>query len=181
MTTWATLGDITFDLFSAPTDFQAKDGFHFAEHKMARGKPKLQAIGADLQELTVQCKLHSGVNSFPELDMRSWRDSMQAGEPLPLTIWGVNDGIYAGRLVIERLEHKINQYTADGRWQDVDVTLTLKEWVDEDPLQILPARPRGIGRKKASEPDPPDAKDTTITSKDGSGFTGKLVGGGVKP
>lgn len=171
MTIWASLGDIQFDIFSAPVDFEAKDGFHFAEHKMALGKPKLQPIGGELQELTFQCKLHGSVNSNPELDIRSWCDSCAAGDPLPMAIWGLNDGIYAGRFVIERLKHKVLQYAADGRMWDVDVTLDLKEWVDEDPLQILPARPRGAARKRAGEPDPPGTKDTVITNRDGVSFT----------
>ena len=55
---FALLGNIAFDLLNAPTAFDERRSANYAEHAVLSGKPRLQAMGLDLTEITLQLKLH---------------------------------------------------------------------------------------------------------------------------
>lgn len=55
---YALLGNIAFDLLNAPTGLDERRSAAFAEHQVLSGKPKLQAMGLELTEITLQLSLH---------------------------------------------------------------------------------------------------------------------------
>lgn len=55
---YALLGNIAFDLLNAPSGLDERRSATFAEHQVLSGKPKLQAMGLDLTEITLQLSLH---------------------------------------------------------------------------------------------------------------------------
>lgn len=140
--TWGSLGDIVFDLMSAPTGLECQEGVVYARHPVIGGKPRLQATGSELQEISLPLTWHSLV--VPDIEDRLQRllKAMREREILSLVIGSDTAGsIYAGRYVIQRIPHTVEKHNPDGSMLAVQLTVELLEWVDDPHLVLVPAGP----------------------------------------
>lgn len=124
------LGYIRFERTSYFTGMEAGKSFGFAEHARVEGKPRLQAIGDSLDTLTLDMRLHvlwcDPVAMAEELVKVSARK-----EAMALTL---GDGNYLGRFVVTEINASHQHLSPEGRVLWMDFRLSLKEWVDDDPL-----------------------------------------------
>ena len=166
---WGALGDHTFELLTAPEELRVTDATEYAEGKRIGRKPLLQRVGEALQDLHLVAKLHRAFDSNLELTLRALQDDRRQGTVLSLVIGQGDAGIYASDVVITRLEHRPIQYAA-GLLLAVEITITLKEFVAPEELEISTRPiPKAIV-KKGQTPKGPEVKVAIKKGKDGSGF-----------
>nr|WP_320132001.1 phage tail protein [uncultured Holophaga sp.] len=134
---WGSLGDLVFETIAGPLDEAYKWAMDVAEHPVAGRKARLQVVGPKLQELTLRIRLHTSINSSPELDLRVLKDSMEAGEVLDLVIGELPDqGLWAGQWLLTSLDLAAIERWPGGLIRNTEVTLTLKEWVAPSDLTV---------------------------------------------
>ncbi len=170
---WGSLGDHTFELVNAPEELRVTDATDYAEQKRIGRKPLLQRVGLGLQDLHLVLRLHRAYEPNLELVLRAFQDDRSQGAVLPLVLGQGDSGVYAGEVVIVRLEHRPLAYAA-GRLLAVEITLALKEWVAPEDLvvsqrSVTKATVRTAGKAKAKAvvktgqaPAAPEAKTGTL-------------------
>ncbi|MCR9267471.1 MAG: phage tail protein [Alphaproteobacteria bacterium] len=121
---FAQLGGIRFSLPAYVTATDAERAQSFAKHERIEGKPVLQAIGTDLEQITLEVTFHVGF-SDPELEIVRLRAAADRQEAMPL-IYG--NGTYRGRYVITRLAEKVRQSDPRGNLIKVTARIELQEW-----------------------------------------------------
>lgn len=171
MAGWGSLGDLKFTLLGGPVEFTDKQSVELAEHAIIGAKPRLQLTGLKPEELSIKIVLHELTTPNPELDLRMMRDSMNTGEVLELVIGEDVSGIYAGKFVIQNLEHTRVEQWPNGKIRRAEATLTLKEWTATPALRqsARKAPPKGIkGKGKATSAA---IQTHTETNKDGVPIT----------
>lgn len=150
---WGALGDIIFEPIAGPVDESHKWAVDMAEHAVLGRKARLQFLGTKLQDMTLRILLHSSINSNPELDLRVWKDSMEAGEVLDLVV-GVqtNLGLWGGKWLLTSMDLGTIERWPGGRLRSAEVSLTLKEWVDPPELQVSQRAAPAIRKKGKVSP-----------------------------
>ncbi|MBK5145934.1 phage tail protein [Budviciaceae bacterium BWR-B9] len=127
MKTWAILGNFSFDIVSSPHSYGQRSATSWAEHSLIQGKPKLEFMGDELDEITLEVLFHNHLVKT-ETQLRLLREAKARHEPMALVM---GDGEYKGPHVITNLDTNINTTTAGGRTRSATVTLTLKEYTGE--------------------------------------------------
>lgn len=130
---YALLGDIAFDLLNAPTSLDEKHSATYAQHDVLSGRPRLQAIGNELTEVTLNLSLHYMLGS---VDGR-YQALILAKENQQALALVVGFNQFKGYFVITDLQSQA-LYT-DGRGNTLarDVSLTLKEFVGNQGQSLL--------------------------------------------
>lgn len=154
---YALLGGIQFDLVTFWDGYSFVDASKYARHEVIEGKPRLQRIGEELSELTIELAFHD-FYCEPSEELDKLQDARKAGRVLPL-IFG--DGVVAGDFVIERLQVNRQSDSALGQPESLSATMTLIEYVEDDPLTA-----------KATE----KKKDAPGVQKPGKGKKGSKTG-----
>lgn len=164
------LGYIRFERTEYFSGIEGEQGYGFAEHARIAGKPKLQGVGDDLATRTLDMRLDRAWCD-PQTTLDKLKEVSGRKEAMALTF---GDGTYAGRFVVTRIVETDGQRAHDGTLQMVDLRLSLKEWVDDEPLVTVqrqkqaqaPARKVAGAKAPASvkKGTPPFTKPTT-TSK----------------
>ncbi|KGQ56566.1 Phage protein U [Gallibacterium anatis] len=130
---YALLGHIAFDLLNAPTALDEKHSATYAQHDVLSGRPRLQAIGNELTELTLNLNLHYMLGSvdgrYQELILA--KENQQA---LALVI-GFNQ--FKGYFVIVDIQSQALYSDALGNTLAREVSVTLREFVGEQGQDIL--------------------------------------------
>lgn len=164
---WGSLGDLTFSLLGGPIEFSDKQEADWAEQPVLDGAPRLQLVGRKLEEITLRIRLHPLTTDNPDLDLRSLRDSMVQGDPQDLVIGQDQSGIYAGRFVIQSLEHNRIEQWPNGRIRLVEATLKLKEWAPAPGLVVSARKVPPPAVRKKGQATPPSTQWQTEKNKEG--------------
>ncbi|EXI62230.1 hypothetical protein MHD_10305 [Mannheimia granulomatis] len=135
MANYALLGNITFDLLNAPSAFDERRLASFAEHSVLAGKPKLQAMGLELTEITLQLKLHHKLGNV-EQRYQSLLTAKETQEALALVL-GFSQ--FKGHFVITEISSGILFSDLEGNALARDVSITLREFVGDSGQGLLGA------------------------------------------
>ena len=133
---WGALGDLVFTCINGPYEFNDKQEMDYAEHAHAFGKPSLQLIGTKLEEITMKIRLHNFLSSTPTIDLRNLLEAMRTGTPQDLVIGQDTTGNYAGKFLIQAIEHDRIEQWPNGLIKLAEVTIKLKEYVPPAALAV---------------------------------------------
>lgn len=123
------LGAIVFE--PLPITGQSEEhSWEYPEHAVIEGKPLLQFIAANLDVTTLDIRLHVSWCDPAQVftDIKALADSHAAQRLIS------GDGIIYGMRVITRLAKTLIKTADNGRPLLIEAQLTLKEWVDTNPL-----------------------------------------------
>lgn len=128
---YAQLGNIRFEGLKGFSNFSHERGVNYAQHELINGKPRLQAVGDNLDSISFGMYLHSEFTN-PELDIETLRLSMQNREVLPLIL---GNGRVLGFFVIPNFS-QINSFTDPlGNLIEATLSVELLESFTDDPLR----------------------------------------------
>lgn len=127
---FASLGSIIFQGLTAFESFERRDTTTYSQHDLISGKPRLQPIANDLEELTISLKLRAEFCD-PAYNIRQLKGAKDNFEVMPLLM---GNGAYVGDYVITEMGETHNASFSDGALIEAAVTLTLKEFVPGDKL-----------------------------------------------
>lgn len=133
----AILGDITFRA-DAHTAVGGTFAANYAEHGLIEGKPALQFVGDECDEITWTLIFHASFCT-PEAEMLKLRAAVAGHEALPLVF---SNGDYKGLFVPVSVRETTHQLMPDGGLLFVQAEVTMREFV----------RPVVVGEEKASQP-----------------------------
>jgi phage protein U len=132
---FATLGTIAFKVLPGFTGFHETSGADFAEHALARGKPRLQWIGEKLDELDVQFGFHHWF-----CDPRAELDQLKKAKAKGLAMGLVfGNGDYRGRFVLTELEATYDPLDGAGNIIAVSGSMKLREFIGDPAKPQAPA------------------------------------------
>lgn len=166
------LGHIRFERSTYFTGMETTKGYGFAEHARVASKPTLQGVGDPLDALTLDMRLHASWCD-PAAVAEQVVSAAERKEAMALTM---GDGTYRGRFVVTEIVATNHHHTPDGAVLWMDLRLSLKEWVDDEPLATAKRQriAQSPARKSASNPTVAKAQKGTpaftlaqTTSKDG--------------
>lgn len=161
---YATLGSIQFALLPI-TGLDERHSYDYAEHKVIEGKPLLQFIGDNLDELNIGIRFH-----FTFCDVETQFNALKAEadkhQALPFFF---NNGKQLGRFVITELGTTTVITADNGRPLCIEARLSLKEWVDINPLGSKQAAqqkgaPGLAGKGPVTNPAPAPANKQAVIS-----------------
>lgn len=128
---YAQLGNIRFEGLKGFSNFSHERGVNYAQHELINGKPRLQAVGDNLDSISFGMYLHSEFTN-PEADVEALRLAMQNREILPLIL---GNGRVLGFFVIPNFS-QINSFTDPlGNLIEVTLSVELLESFSDDPLR----------------------------------------------
>lgn len=139
---FAMLGVIPFELLTSPVAMDGRRTFNYAEHAVIEGKPRLQYVGDGLEEYNFTFRFHREFCS-PMVQYAALVASASVHVALPLIL---GNGLYLGRYVILEIADVLEAAGTDGTPVYLEVRVMLREWVEDDPVEIKKAE------KKAKAP-----------------------------
>lgn len=104
-----------------------KGGARFAKHVVAEGKPRLEFLGPDLEELNISIRLSSQLGVDPEAELAEMRAIRDAGEEKTLVI----GGLVIGKFVLEDLNEEHRRHDGYGGLLLAEVQIKLTEYVTD--------------------------------------------------
>jgi phage protein U len=128
---YAQLGDIKFEGMLGFTDLDHSSSANYAEHALILGKPRLQRVGTNLDEVKATMLFHSRFCD-PEAQISSLYSAMLDGEVMPF-INGAGDVV--GDFVITNISRRPEQTDALGRLIAVEVDVTMREFYDAEMIK----------------------------------------------
>jgi len=128
---YAQLGNIRFEGLKGFSNFSHERGVNYAQHELINGKPRLQAVGDNLDSISFGMYLHSEFTN-PEADIEALRLAMQNREILPLIL---GNGRVLGFFVIPNFSQE-NSFTDPlGNLIEATLSVELLESFTDDPLR----------------------------------------------
>jgi len=128
---YAQLGNIRFEGLKGFSNFSHERGVNYAQHELINGKPRLQAVGDNLDSISFGMYLHSEFTN-PEADIETLRLAMQNREVLPLLL---GNGRILGFFVIPNFSQS-NSFTDPlGNLIEVTLNIELLESFSDSPLR----------------------------------------------
>ena len=130
---FAVLGNIEFEALGSPEQMRRERAMHFAEHKVVEGFPRLQQIGNELDQISIDLKFHRSFTN-PRAQRDAIHAALDAGKALAL-VWA--SGEHWGYFVIEKATDTGQHLAADGNPIALEMNLSLKAWAPDsefDPL-----------------------------------------------
>lgn len=121
---FALLGPISFRLITYFEGVTNRHGYDYAEHAVIEGKPRLQWIGDDLQEVTIDLLFHVSYCN-PEAELAKLRIAGSMHTALPL-VYG--SGHYVGMFVVKAIQSTTRQTNSRGGLVSVVARVTLLEY-----------------------------------------------------
>ena len=147
---YALLGDIPIEVPQWPMALNRKQGHNYAEHQPVTRAPLLQSTGRTLIEFTMDGKLHRQFGTAPAASLARLRSAVAEATALSL-VFGT--GEYPGKFVIVDLSEATESAGQNGDQDAVFVTLTLREYVENDrlasPIRSQLESARGLFRQAA--------------------------------
>ncbi len=128
---YALLGDISIEVPEWPTALSRKQGHNYAEHQPVGRPPLLQSTGRNLIEFTLEGHLHRQFGAAPSASLAKLRSAVADANALPL-VFGT--GEYPGKFVITDMGETTDSAGPNSDQDSVTVTLTLREYVENDRL-----------------------------------------------
>jgi phage protein U len=143
---YSQLGNIIFDGLFSPESFSRSDTTSYAMHSLVSGKPRLQPIANDLEEISMTLRLRAEFCNVTET-VTSLKTAKDRFEVMPLI---TGSGRYFGDFVILSLSETHTQAFEDGALLEASVDVSLREFVTPDKLlqQQQAARKRGFAVAK---------------------------------
>lgn len=126
---YAQLGNVQFEVLPV-TSLEEKYSYNYAVHPVIEGKPLLQFIGDNLDECTLGIRLHFSFCD-PATAFAALKAEADSHRALPFRF---NDGSYLGRFVVCEISKTLMQTADSGRPLCIEAQVSLKEWVDSNPL-----------------------------------------------
>lgn len=136
-TMYAQLGNIKFESAKGFTSLEETFGVNYAQHERIKGKPRLEAVGSNLDTVSFSMYLHSQFTT-PEDDIEQMRINMVNNEVLPLVL---GNGKVVGSFVITNFSVTTMFTDPVGNLIEASLSVELLENFTEDPL--------GDSKKKA--------------------------------
>lgn len=130
---YAQLGNIAFEGLKGFDSLTSKKSVNYAEHALIEGRPRLQRVGTNLEELSISIRLHASFTD-PESDISAMETAKEDGEIMPLVL---GNGVFAGEYVILSLSRTLEQTDPLGNIVSAKVSLELKEVYNPDPLRTV--------------------------------------------
>jgi phage protein U len=162
---YAQLGNIIFDNLNGWDSFTKNDDTTYAKHDLISGKPRLQPIANELEEISLSIHLRAEFVNI-EGSISALKTSKDKFEILPLVM---GNGRYLGDYVIINIGETHNQAFADGQLIDATLSLTLQEYSTTDKLSQQQTAARkaafAVGDKKpvlTGLTQPPTLAQTTV-------------------
>lgn len=121
---FAILGPISFRLITYFEGVTNKLGYDYAEHAVIEGKPRLQWIGDDLQEVDIDLLFHVSYCN-PEAELAKLRIAGSMHTALPF-VYG--SGHYVGMFVVKAIRSTARQTNSRGALVAVTARVTLLEY-----------------------------------------------------
>jgi phage protein U len=130
---FAQLGNTIFKGVFGWDDFSTQDATTYAQHDLIGAKPRLQAVGNDLEEINFTMTLRQEYVNVTGalLSLKASKDNY---EVLPLLM---GSGQYLGDYVITSFTKKITQTLSDGGIIEAVLDVSLKEFVTSDRIVQL--------------------------------------------
>jgi len=128
---YAQLGNIRFEGLKGFSNFSHERGVNYAQHELINGKPRLQAVGENLDLISFGMYLHSEFTN-PEADIETLRLAMQNREILPLIL---GNGRVLGFFVIPSFSQDNSFTDPNGNLIEVTLSVELLESFSDDPLR----------------------------------------------
>lgn len=153
------LGNIAFEPVNL-TDFSETHSADFAEHAVLKGKPKLQAMGEKLTDLSFAIRLHhkiGGVESRYQLLL-----SAKAKQDTLALIWGSK---YKGNFVITDISSTTLFTDGKGNALAREMNINLKEFVGNGQAGLLGAALNVGGKSLLGSILPQGLVNTLSTAK----------------
>jgi phage protein U len=140
---YAQLGNIVFNGLRGFDTFQSTRESNLAQHAVIDGKPKLQRIGTNLEQVTLSIQFHASFCN-PETEYSALDSAREAGEILPLLL---GSGEFVGNFAIQSIGKDIEELDHVGNIKNLRVQVSLIEAVVTDALAsaALGAVLSGIG------------------------------------
>lgn len=127
---YAQLGNVQFLGLKGFNSFSDSRSIDYAEHKLIEGKPRLQRVGDNLQQLSLSILLHASFCN-PESETDTLYELMENAEVLPLIL---GNGVYQGDFVIESINRDVSDTDSSGNVISQTLSLSLKEYFVIDKL-----------------------------------------------
>ncbi|MDD2870131.1 phage tail protein [Neomegalonema sp.] len=165
---FAMLGPISFRLPAYFEGLSTQRSWNYAQHDVIEGKPKLQYVGEELGEISIDLALHAAYCD-PEAEMAKLRVAASMRQAMPL-VYG--SGHYAGLFVIRRIQSTARHMDGSGVLVALTARLALMEHDggggpppdlrEENDV----ARTSGAGGKtqRASPTPPPSGEASSVPS-----------------
>lgn len=118
---YATFGKTKFELLTSFASFNETHNTQVAEHKVLRGRPKLQIMNKDLRTLEVSAKLYSELGGD-----KVYQDLLNSMHKPEMLMFG--NGDYWGYWILENLSTNVIFQTADGRTLGREISLKFIEF-----------------------------------------------------
>ena len=156
---YAVLGNIQFELITYFEGMDAQFAADYAEHALIGRKPRLQAVGAKLDELRLQLAFHA-VYCNPEAEMEKLRGLVQSREARQFVL---GSGIYRGWFVMTELSVQSRQTDERGRMVSLEANATLREYVEPEAMETR--RMQAKQQAKALRAAAPKKSSATVPNK----------------
>tara|TARA_R110000782_G_scaffold123923_3_gene215425 strand:- start:1089 stop:1946 length:858 start_codon:yes stop_codon:yes gene_type:complete len=128
---YAQLGNIRFEGLKGFSSFSHERGVNYAQHELINGKPRLQAVGDNLDTISFSMYLHSEFTD-PESDIEVLRTAMQEREVLPLIL---GNGRVLGFFVIPSFSQSNSFTDPVGNLIETTLNIELLEDFSDSPLR----------------------------------------------
>ncbi|ACF12736.1 hypothetical protein Ctha_0265 [Chloroherpeton thalassium ATCC 35110] len=142
---FAQFGDIIFELLPSVGGYSEKEAFRYAEHEVVSGKPRSQAVGESLLEISLQLRFDAAFCE-PEEEIEKLRGLKKQGSPQDFVL---GSGIYKGRFVITDLSTTITRMH-DSTLRSADLAVSLKEF-GVSGVTVVKKSKRSVAKKKKSQ------------------------------
>ena len=134
---FAILGDIQFDLITYFDGFESSFSANFAEHALIDGKPRLQSVGDNLDEIRLQLAFHQHYCN-PEAELTKLIKAKSAHRAMPFVL---GNGDYKGWFVMTDLQASTRHTDKAGTLVALEANVTLREYVGD---KLNPLKPPAI-------------------------------------
>jgi len=124
---WAILGEIEFEVIGSPSAAEHRFSATFVEHERISGKPRIEAVGGELEDIHWTILLHARVHDV-DARLRAIREATAAQQPLALVM---GDGTYLGPWVIVEGVVTTKKTDARGALVSAELQITLREYTGE--------------------------------------------------
>lgn len=125
---YAQLGNIVFQGLKGFDTFRSKRETNFAQHAVIDGKPKLQRIGSNLEEVSLSLQFHASFCD-PQVEASALEAARDAAEILPLLL---GSGEFVGNFAIQTITKDIEDLDHLGNLKNLIVDVQLIEAVVAD-------------------------------------------------
>lgn len=153
---YAQLGDIKFELITYWRGLNSSWKTQYVEHAVIEGKPKLQWIGDNLEELNIRLNFHTDF-CVPKEELQRLKEAMLKHEALDFVF---GNGEYKGKFVIEEISSEVIQTFQDAEIIAIEAEVKLKEWVP-DKIISFKKEPKKTQRVKKTTEKPKPKTDVT--------------------